>query len=655
MAISTYKIFLMKKGDSGSTYEKLIDIKEFPDLGGAPEMLETTTLSDNMQTYIPGVQSLDALEFTANYTKADFTKLKALEGQETEFAVWFGGTGEGGTLTPTGSDGKFEFTGQLSVFPVGGGVNEVVDMTITIAPSTPITVGADACGETANVTIEIDDDSAFTSVTITCVDETNGQYTKTATLTKTQKTTSFTVAIGHTYHIEYGAADGYSKPDNTTSKVSVAGAVSNYEATYYYFTATINVTYPSGATLTCSYGSTVYTATTTTGSYQFKVHEVGTWVIKAVQGSEEVSTSVSITTDGQSESVELSFVKIYGISRNVTSSSPAWARTDDAVGLTATASVGTTAGSSDFDNCAPWSGMTRETLSTGDVMVKIPKFWYRRYKEGDIEYIKIADKATTGFTLHPLFNHAGVESDCAYVGAYKTSSNNKSVSGASPQESQTRATFRSNAKAKGTGWSLIDIAAVSAIQMLCMVEFATTNAQAAIGRGYCDSNSAALSTGSCNNVANLTGRPAGTDGKTGVVYRGIEDFWGNVWEWVDGVNWNGGTYYVCNNPANYADDTATNYTALSYKGATNWSSSYITTEGLDTGNNPHVMLPSAAGSGSESTYYCDACWSSTGWKVFRHGGVWFYGSACGLFTAGLSSASSYSSTGIGSRLLYIPS
>lgn len=139
MAISTYKIFLMKKGDSA--YEKLIDIKEFPDLGGSPEMLETTTLSDSMQTYIPGIQSLDALEFTANYTKADFTKLKALDGVENDYAVWFGGTESGGVLTPTGSDGKFEFKGQLSVFPGGGGVNEVVDMTITIAPSTPITMG----------------------------------------------------------------------------------------------------------------------------------------------------------------------------------------------------------------------------------------------------------------------------------------------------------------------------------------------------------------------------------------------------------------------------------------------------------------------------------------------------------------------------------
>ena len=141
MAISTYKIFLMMKGD-GSTYTKLVDIKDFPDLGGAPEMLETTTLSDNMQTYIPGIQSIDALEFTANYTKTDFTTLKALEAQEKEFAVWFGATNNSGTLTPDGSDGKFEFKGQLSVFPVGGGVNEVVNMNITIAPSTPITFSA---------------------------------------------------------------------------------------------------------------------------------------------------------------------------------------------------------------------------------------------------------------------------------------------------------------------------------------------------------------------------------------------------------------------------------------------------------------------------------------------------------------------------------
>lgn len=128
----------MKKG-SGSTYEKLIDIKEFPDLGGEPEMLETTTLSDKMQTYIAGIQSMDALTFTANYSKPDYTTLKALEGTQTEFAVWFGGTEVGFSVTPSGSDGKFSFTGELSVYANGGGVNDVVNMTISIAPSTIIT------------------------------------------------------------------------------------------------------------------------------------------------------------------------------------------------------------------------------------------------------------------------------------------------------------------------------------------------------------------------------------------------------------------------------------------------------------------------------------------------------------------------------------
>lgn len=137
MAISTYKTFLMEKSDSA--YEKLIDVKEFPDLGGAPEMLETTTCSDPQQTYIPGLQTADGLEFQANYTKDGYESLKAREGIECDYAVWFGGTETDGVVTPTGSNGKYSFSGYLSVYVNGGGTNEVVNMTITIAPSSPIT------------------------------------------------------------------------------------------------------------------------------------------------------------------------------------------------------------------------------------------------------------------------------------------------------------------------------------------------------------------------------------------------------------------------------------------------------------------------------------------------------------------------------------
>lgn len=134
---STYKSFLMVK--KGTDYEKLIDIKDYPDLGGEPEMLETTTLSDNMQTYVAGIQSLDALTFSANYEKTKYTELKAMENTTKEFAVWFGGTEIAGVVTPTGDEGKFAFSGTLSVFVTGGGVNEVRGMNITIAPSTVIT------------------------------------------------------------------------------------------------------------------------------------------------------------------------------------------------------------------------------------------------------------------------------------------------------------------------------------------------------------------------------------------------------------------------------------------------------------------------------------------------------------------------------------
>ena len=131
MARSTYGVYLMKGTGSGTsaTYSQLIDIKDFPDLGGAPEMLETTTLSDAMQTYIVGIQSADALEFTANYDKTKYLELAALK-DKTPYAVYFGEDGE---------DGKFTFEGYLSVRVNGGGVNEVVGMTISIAPATAIT------------------------------------------------------------------------------------------------------------------------------------------------------------------------------------------------------------------------------------------------------------------------------------------------------------------------------------------------------------------------------------------------------------------------------------------------------------------------------------------------------------------------------------
>ena len=126
MAISTYGVTL-KWGTDSASVSKVIDIKNFPDLGGAPELIETTTLSDDAQTFISGIQSLSAFEFTANYTKADFEAVLADEGKELYYQLEFGNAGD---------EGIFEWQGEHTVWVTGADVNGVVEMVISVVPST---------------------------------------------------------------------------------------------------------------------------------------------------------------------------------------------------------------------------------------------------------------------------------------------------------------------------------------------------------------------------------------------------------------------------------------------------------------------------------------------------------------------------------------
>lgn len=137
MARTSWKTFLMKKG-TGNTFTKLVDIKEFPDLGKAPDTIDITTLTDGQKMYLPDILDPGQLEFNANYDQTDYGTLKALEGKTETYAIWFGGTESGGVLTPDGSAGKFEFEGQLSVWVKGAGVSAAVDMGIAITASSEI-------------------------------------------------------------------------------------------------------------------------------------------------------------------------------------------------------------------------------------------------------------------------------------------------------------------------------------------------------------------------------------------------------------------------------------------------------------------------------------------------------------------------------------
>ncbi len=130
MAISTQGVTL-KWGTSAASLSKVVDVKDFPDLGGAPEMLETTTLSDQIQTYIMGIQGSDMMEFTCNYTKADFQAVLQNANKDLYYALEFGNNG---------SEGIFEWQGRHTAWVVGAGVNAVTEFKIGIAPSTKPTL-----------------------------------------------------------------------------------------------------------------------------------------------------------------------------------------------------------------------------------------------------------------------------------------------------------------------------------------------------------------------------------------------------------------------------------------------------------------------------------------------------------------------------------
>lgn len=141
MATSTYMTFLMHgTGEGTLTYNKLVDIKDSPEIEGAPNALDTTTLSDGSRTSTPGVKGDNsAKDFTCNYDKAKFNEIKQMEGTEQNLAIWYGGTEENGVVTPTGTDGKRSFKGYVSVRDAAASVDAVRDMIVSVLPTTPIT------------------------------------------------------------------------------------------------------------------------------------------------------------------------------------------------------------------------------------------------------------------------------------------------------------------------------------------------------------------------------------------------------------------------------------------------------------------------------------------------------------------------------------
>ncbi len=312
------------------------------------------------------------------------------------------------------------------------------------------------------------------------------------------------------------------------------------------------------------------------------------------------------------------------------------------------------------------------TGTHGQVMVYVPKFYYKSSKVGNVYTWEISNTLLDGFAIHPVFVSNTVEKDYFLFSAFEgnVSSNvMRSISGVQPSTSTNVtgaiANFRTYAQARNpdptpegwvatSGWQQQLFNQTCAIQLLYLVEYANFDSQSTIGKGVVDIASGtvnhSINTGGTISLGNTSGMASGTDGVVSISYRGIENFWGNIWKWVDGLNIKA-DYNPWIADYGYVSDTFTTpyvNTGLTLPSTSDSYISNILFNGLD-----YSFLPSAVG-GSSSTYLKDNYWVTTSNRVARFGGRWHHGVRAGAFCWNLDNASGGSSRSLGGRLLFVP-
>ena len=368
-----------------------------------------------------------------------------------------------------------------------------------------------------------------------------------------------------------------------------------------------------------------------------------------------------------------------------------------------------------------WYGDTdyAEDGSTGQVMVYQPKFYYLvcpvEYDPIDtgIGYhlrkanYYVSEKPRAGFRLHPAFYDAnGNEIDYFLTSAYEGSIYDASASAyllsdeqimntgedkfssiavarpaSGSSQNLTRPNIETMAQNRGTGWHGDLIKQVSAEQMLMIIEMGTMNLQSAVGQGVVTipwttesdtTSSYAASTGSTASLGNGTGRAEKTttyeggvakeytvDGKTSVCWRGKENFWGNLWKFVYGINiWGngkmgGGQPYICTD-FNFTESKNTgNYEAAGFT-VTN-ANGYISAMGYSTTCDWLFIASECLGNSSlpvgDYTYTTE---NLNTYHIALLGGAWNDGGNAGGFCWTLHSGVGHRYRYVGGRLVYIP-
>lgn len=332
-------------------------------------------------------------------------------------------------------------------------------------------------------------------------------------------------------------------------------------------------------------------------------------------------------------------------------SDPSWTRTDAAVGFADPNpyySGMSDSPSSPFDNIMPWSGMRRVTDASAGELVEIPKFYYKWTRDGVKMKLQISMSPFDGSYVSPAHADRGDgvgERDYVYVGRYHCASGYKSKTGVTPKGAS-KSTFVSGIHNLRSDVWMIDYATYWTICLLYLVEYANWNSQSKIGVGGDQSKP----TGQSDNMPYHTGTIQSNRNQlgVGVQYRYIEDLWGNVWDWCNGVTPGNNSIYVTNTP---------NGSPNVYVASNPRSSGYIKSWSINSISGYEYALWPNNVSGTDQTYICDYYeYNSTGYG----GGALAIGySGNSLTSGGLFRVSPYWSGSesvnyIGSRLMVLP-
>ena len=438
-----------------------------------------------------------------------------------------------------------------------------------------------------------------------------------------------------------GTGNGKCIPSVNSITLTDANQIQTFSVEYYG-TCIVRSSDPAVAAVTISNsGVATVTAGTNTGDATITVFSTG-------DATHSTAVAfVSVTNEAGA---------IYGVQWDG-SASQAWVRTGAAALFTdPVPAVNNGDGSSPFDTVAPWSGMEKSTRN-GNVMVKIPKFWFKWTKSGSSLKLEISSKQKSGFFVSPAHANRGDgagDRDVVYVGRYHCgASDYKSKTGVLPEVNHTRAEFRTSIHSLGNTIWQWDYATRVTIQMLYLVEYGNWDSQQTIGFGCAPdgSTSAVRNMGYTDNMLYHTGTTAVN--KTtygGTQYRYIEGLWDNCYDWCDGIYFDTEKIYIIKAPSSFSDTTGGTYV-----GDRATAGGFIKSMGLsEVSGFEWLIYPDDCTGADQDTYVGDYCGYNASGVVLYVGGHYGQNRNLGLFFLDGYNAATSKFANIGSRLLELP-